>query len=255
MSQESSPEIVAAAQASIALIDAEIAEAVAICVAGGFGPPPGAEKVGSDAVARLRWNYAYADAVRTWIEADPDWLTIGVGPRLAMELISAGVSIQIAADAIVDMPLAAAVALHSYSAAYGTWRSELRRWQRGEYEGRARENFVEAHETVAPMEAAGKAAVGTPTEAFNAFSQKGGQASGDARRWWWEIAWPRWKERREREPDEAKKGLAALLMTEMERAFPGGVGPKKGQRLPRDLGGYLKVVAKFDAGWTPAGKA
>lgn len=252
---DNSPEIVAGVRDSMERIDKEIADALTVCIEAGFQSSGDPAAVGADPIERLRWNFAYSEALQVWVGSDPDWQTIGIGPRLAVELIAAGVYIQIAAAGIGDMPNAGAVALHNYSVVYGAWRSELNRWRRGQYGGEGREAFAAANAEAAPLQAEADAARGDARQAMARVGASGGQASGESRRWWWVYAWERWKARRAVAPDEKKKAVAKLLLEEMERAFPKGVGPRKGQTLPKDLTGYVKVIAKFEAGWRPPGMA
>jgi hypothetical protein len=90
--------------------------------------------VPENTIARLRWNLAYRDAARRWINADPNWQKIGGAPRCAVDLIEAGVGIQVAAAGVEDgrTPINAAVALHNMSVVFGAMRVHLRQWLDGE---------------------------------------------------------------------------------------------------------------------------
>lgn len=143
MAEEDSPELIAAATEAMALISRELDDAAAICVEAGFELPHGIEQVPDDPIERLRWNYHFIESARAWTDGDPDWRSIGIGARLAVELMDAGVRIQIAAHGIKDLPLAGALGLHGYSVLYGAWRSELNRWKRRDYVGdNARATFA-----------------------------------------------------------------------------------------------------------------
>jgi hypothetical protein len=128
-----SPELLAAAAEAMAQISRELDEAAAICVEAGFELPHRIEQILDDPVGLLRWNLSFVAAARAWIAGDPNWLTIGVGPRLAVEFMDAGVGVQLAAHGLQRLPLAGAIALHGCSVVYGSWRTELHRWKRGDY--------------------------------------------------------------------------------------------------------------------------
>lgn len=118
---------------SMRRIDAEMAWAAAVLVEAGFVEPAGRAAVPDEPLARLSWNLAYRDAAASWIAGDPDWQRIGGAARCALDLLDAGVAIQVAARGVGDgsMPVTSAVALHNYSVVFGAMRVHLREWLDG----------------------------------------------------------------------------------------------------------------------------
>ncbi|WP_421935524.1 hypothetical protein [Phenylobacterium sp.] len=247
MAEEDSPELIAAVTEALALISRELDDAAAICVEAGFELPPGIEEVPYDAIERLRWNYHFVESARAWTEGDPDWCSIGAGPRLAVELMDAGVRIQIAAHGMKDMPLTGALGLHGYSVAYGSWRAELSRWKRGEYAGAGQGTFAEIIADVGPLQEASDTVTGDLGEALARLGQRGGTASGEARRWWWPTGLQRAREWRAANRGGKTADLARLLKREFERHYPEGRDLQTGKRLPSKARGYRKAIETWEA--------
>lgn len=242
----------------VARIVEELQEAASLLVGAGFVEPSGDRPSGTEPIETLRWNLGYSAAARQWVEGDPDWQRIGYIPRIAVELIEAGTRLLLGANAIHEDPLAAAIVIHRSSVVFGSWRTELKRAQRGDGGAGPREVFE-------AQRAEANAAVATGTDqamaaavalAKRQFSSMGGDARARQRRWWWQIGCPSAREWRKANPRLGRAALARRLQKELTKHYPDGKGPEAGQRLPAGEGGYAKAVdAWVAAGELPAAQA
>jgi hypothetical protein len=228
-------ELMPSLEALTALVSADIGAAAQILAEAGFPTPTGHEAVGDDDRDIARWNLAYAAAAKAWADQD-DWQSVGLLPRLAADLIEAGVALQLAALAAKEGigGVAAVVTCISSGTVFGALRAHIQRWSEpGALESLQRQRDVEQ-------------------EIAGSIASLGGRARAAQRTLWY----PEGKRVCQQARSANPAASTAELVRKLKRHFrvvidmPREERPPEHRDLPTTDGGWTKAIN----GWEREGE-